>query len=135
MSITVQINPSTERRLREDAEKKGVSLDQYLASFLERHFSSGQPERLSVSKREAELLQKINLDISPETWAEYAQLKEKRLQRTITETELERSQAIAEQIEIANAKRLEVLVELSKIRGISLRALMEELGINQKNND
>jgi len=131
MSITIQINPATERRLRADAEKKGVSLDQYVASFLERHFPSGRLDSLSVSKREAELLQKINLDISPETWADYFRLKEKRLQRSITEAELDHLQNIAEKIELANAKRLEVLLELSKIRGIPLRELMKELGLNQ----
>jgi hypothetical protein len=135
MSITVQVNPTVERRLREDAEKKGVSLDQYVASFLENHFSMKRGTNLAVSKQEGELLQQINLDISPETWTEYYRLKEKRQQGKISETELEQLQALTEQIEIANAERLGVLIELSKIRGVALRSLMEELGLNNKNDE
>ncbi len=129
MSITIQLNPSLEHRLRENAQKKGVGVDQFVMQFLERNFPEENPRPLSVSKREAELLQKVNLDIPTKTWSLYLQLKAKRQSKTATEAELAALQSITEQVEAANALRIAVLAELAQIRNISIRALMEQLGL------
>ncbi len=129
MSITIQLNPSLEHRLRENAQKKGVGVDQYVMQFLERNFPEERPRPLSVSKREAELLKKVNLDISTKTWNLYLQLKAKRQSKTATESELAELQAITEQVEAANAQRTAILAELAQIRNVSLRTLMEQLGL------
>lgn len=129
MSITIQLNPSLEDRLRENAQKKGVGVDQFVLQFLERNFPEEKPRPLAVSKREAELLQQVNLDIPTQTWSLYLQLKAKRQSKTATPTELSALQAISEQVEVANAKRIAVLAELAQIRNISLRGLMEQLGL------
>lgn len=132
MSITIQIESSLENRLREGAANRGLSIEQMLAALIERSFPPRQTaaaRRLKVSKREAELLQKINLDIAPEVWATYHELKSKRQQLKLSPNELTHFQEITEQIELANAEWLAVLLELSKIRHVSLRQLMLDLGL------
>lgn len=129
MSITIQLNPSLEHRLRENAQKKGVGVDQFVMQFLERNFPEEKSGALTVSKREAELLQKVNLNIPTQTWDLYLQLKAKRQSKTATEAELSDLQAITEQVEIANAQRIAVLAELAQIRNVSIRVLMEQLGL------
>ena len=129
MSITIQLNPSLEHRLRENAQKKGVGVDQFVMQFLERNFPEEKSGSLTVSKREAELLHKVNLNIPTKTWDFYLQLKAKRQSKTATEAELSDLQAITEQVEIANAQRIAVLAELAQIRNVSIRVLMEQLGL------
>lgn len=129
MSITIQVPAALEHRLREKAAKKGIGIDQFVAQFLERNFPLEQSPQSTLSKREADLLQKINLDIPAETWDLYLKLKEKRQENTATDAELIRLLEITDQVEAANAKRIAVLAELSQIRGIPLRALMEQLGL------
>lgn len=129
MSITIQLNPSLENRLRENAKKKGVGVDQYVMQFLERNFPEEKPRPLSVSKREAELLKKVNLDISAKTWNIYLHLKAKRQSMVATEAELAELNAITEQVEAANTQRIAVLAELAQLRNVSLRTLMEQLGL------
>jgi hypothetical protein len=82
-----------------------------------------------VSEREATLLQQINLDISPEKWEIYVNLKEKRQKNSLTETEREHFLELIEEIELANARRITVLSELAQIRNVPIRVLMEQLGV------
>ncbi|MFN0175867.1 MAG: hypothetical protein ACKVU0_14535 [Saprospiraceae bacterium] len=129
MSITIQLNPSLEHRLRENAQKKGVGVDQFVMQFLERNFPEEKSGALTVSKREAELLHKVNLNIPSKTWDLYLQLKAKRQSKTATEAELSDLQSITAQVEVANAQRIAVLAELAQIRNVSIRVLMEQLGL------
>jgi len=129
MSITIQLNPSLEHRLRENAQKKGVGVDQFVMQFLERNFPDEKSQPLTVSKREAELLHKVNLEITDKIWNRYLQLKASRQSSTATEGDLAELQSITEQVEIANAQRIAVLAELALIRNVPIRYLMEQLGL------
>ena len=81
------------------------------------------------SFRAISLLQQVNLDISLEKWEFYLKLKEKCQKETITEIERNQLINISNDIEMANAKRIEVLAELSQIRNVPIRVLMEQLGL------
>ncbi len=129
MSILIQINPSLETQLREKAAKKGMALSQFISQFLEHTFPNNMTIQPSVSEREAILLQQINLDISSEKWELYLNLKEKRQKNSINQTEQEQLLSLAEEIEMANARRITVLSELAQIRKVPIRVLMEQLGL------
>jgi DNA repair photolyase len=129
MSIVLQINSDLESKLRKKATTKGMELNQYISQFLENTFSNESPANSTVSEKEAMLLQKINLDISPEMWELYLKLKEKRQKNKISSRENTQLVAITNEIEMANARRITVLAELSKIRNIPIRVLMEQLGL------
>ena len=129
MSIVIQINTDLEQRLRENALKRGVEVNQYISQFLEHLFPNKSSNQPSVSDREATLLQQINLDITPEQWQLYLKLKEKRQKGKLPKTQQEQFIQLCEAIENANVKRIAVLAELSQIRKTPIRILMEQLGL------
>jgi hypothetical protein len=88
----------------------------------------GTPPAL-LSPAEADLLQKINQGLPPEVWERYHQLVAKRRAETLTPSEHTELIRLSDQIELANARRLEHLVELARLRQISLDTLMDQLVI------
>ncbi len=135
MSITIEIDSALENRLRQDAARQGLSIDQVIASFIERQMALRNSYGRTVSKQEAALLKKIDLEIDENTWHRFRALKEKMRDRTLTDQELEEYQAINERIEAANVARLRVLVELAKLRQVPLRQLMTDLGLNPETHE
>ena len=129
MSITIQVKPLLEQRLRRSAAAKGQSVDQFVSTFLENNLSDPSSESLAVSHREAALLQNINLNIPAETWGIFHALKQKQREDNLSDTELVLYQQLAEKFELANAERLQVLFELAQLRQVSLRQVMQDLGI------
>jgi hypothetical protein len=129
MSIVVQVNTNLENRLRENASKKGLNVGTYIGQFLEHIFPEKSPSVSTVSGREATLLQQVNLDFTPEKWALYLKLKEKRQKGKLTKLQQEQLIKLTEEIEMANAKRIAVLAELAHIRNLPIRVLMEQLGL------
>ena len=135
MSVVLQINPSLEKRVRQNALKKGVDLGQFIVQFLELNFPEEKPKPPVVSKKESLLLEEINSFIPIETWERYHFLRAKRTNETINTLESAEYDAINQQIEAATVKRLTLLIELSKIRKISLDELMQQLGLTTNDDE
>ena len=129
MSLVLQINPSLENRMRQNALRKGVDLSQFIVQVLELNFPEEKLKPKTISKREVLLLQKIESAIPVETWERYHNLRAKRQEETINPSESIEYTAINQQIEAANVNRLASLIELSKIRKITLEELMNQLGL------
>ena len=86
----------------------------------------------SLSFEESDLLQHINEGISSDTWEQYEELKRKREAEILSENEHQTLLQISNQIEEANAKRIELLSRLALIRKVSLDTLMTELEITSQ---
>ncbi len=131
MSLTIELPQSIEQQFRQEATSKGLSLDNYLVQVLK------QVAQLSLSPKgtaqkelsEAELLKKINLGISEAEWATYKHLIGLLRAERLTEQEHQELIALGDKIEQANAQRLEYLLALSQLRGVSLPKVMADLGI------
>jgi hypothetical protein len=85
--------------------------------------------------RESQLLMKINKAISAPLQKRYEELLTKNREETITPIEHEELLKIIDKVETKNAERLENLIELSRIRNISLDTLMRQLHLNPLEND
>ena len=83
----------------------------------------------TLTAEESELLLQINQGLSPNIWQQYEELKQKRRMETLTEAEHQTLIEISNQIEEANASRIESLAMLAAIRNISLDVLMANLQI------
>jgi hypothetical protein len=81
------------------------------------------------SNLETELLQKINAALPRIDWEYYYSLIAKRQAETIAPDELDILVSITDRIEIANAQRIQHLIELANLRDRSLEDVMEDLGI------
>jgi hypothetical protein len=86
-----------------------------------------------LSKEEADLLRKINQGLSTEAWQRYENLNQKLHEETISPEDHQEFLKLVDQIEMADAERLFHLIELSRIRRVSVDALMEQLGIRRSN--
>jgi HNH endonuclease len=83
----------------------------------------------SLPVRESVLLQIINRGYPLELQARYTTLSAKLLTEQITDVEHEELLTLVVQLEQKNAERLQALLELAQIRGLSLEALMEDLNL------
>ena len=86
----------------------------------------------SLPANEATLLLKINQGFSDDWWEHYQELLEKRRDETLTKVEHRELLRLTDQIEQREAKRMQALVQLAKLRQRSLRGLMKELGLTAK---
>lgn len=86
----------------------------------------------SLSKRETELFEHINATLPDELQERYYELDEKRELDTLTDEEYQELMGLIGQNEVLELKRLESLVELSKIRGVPFRTLIKQLGIQPR---
>jgi hypothetical protein len=95
---------------------------------------SGKRVRLTLLEkepsRESDILQEINLGLSPENWGEYHVLIAKRQAENLTAAEQQQLIEISDRLEAANVRRMKALIELANLRGQSVDALMQELGIS-----
>jgi len=83
-----------------------------------------------LSQAESELLLKINQGIPAHLQHRYNKLIAKRRNRMLTPEEYEELLRLTDQVELLDAKRVEDLLELARIRNKPLTLLMEELGIH-----
>jgi hypothetical protein len=90
-------------------------------------FKTEAPTRLSA--RESELLEEINRGFPVEFWERYRSLIAKRQQEALAPDELAELIERTDQLEAANVERVARLSELARLRGLSLTALMDALGI------
>lgn len=131
MPITINLTPELEAMLKEVAARTGKDIDNYIVSMLEEKLLPGSAD---PRKREAEILQQINLGISQEDWRRFFHLVERRDAEQLTPEEYQELLGLTNAIESANARRMEHLVELSILRKVPLDKLMEELGIQPVSN-
>ena len=72
----------------------------------------------------------INRGLSPEKRKRFALLETKRSAGSLTEEEHEELLALSDELEQLNVDRVQYLGQLASLRGISVRALMKQLGIH-----
>lgn len=136
MTLTIELRPETESRLRKVASSSGLDTQEFVQRYLEVQFRS-EPAASQFSPREAELLQQIELDLPEARWRRYRKLSKKLLaeqrsatgEKSLVAGEYEELLELTEQVEAANAKRIERLIELARLRKVSLPELMKQLGI------
>jgi len=82
-----------------------------------------------LGKREGQLLEHINRPLPAQLQKAYHRLNEKRRSRGLTETEAKEFHQVTDRLEMADARRLECLVELAGLRKTTLEKLMRSLGL------
>jgi hypothetical protein len=99
-------------------------------------FAAWQQHTGKQAEEEAALLARIKENSCLPTAAQrrYEQLRRKCERRTLTERELTEYQALLQQLEARNVKRIETLIALAQRRGTTLRGIMAELGLHSEAN-
>lgn len=91
------------------------------------HPNLSQAEMIQIK-----LLNQINQTMLPAQYVRFQELIQKRDSSIIAEVELQELIGITDEIETRDVKRLEALIELSQIRGVSLDELMQNLGLKRE---
>ena len=129
MPLSIELTGELETRLREEAEREGVQADAWALDALQQRLAKPNGDAASLSEQETQLLRQINEGLPAATWQRYHELLEKRRPQTLSANEQQELIGIFDQIEVADAWRTESLVELSRLRGVPLQELMQQLGI------
>ena len=82
-----------------------------------------------LAEAEADLLMKINQGVPEAVQQRYDALIEKRKASTLTDGEYRELLRVTDQVELMDARRMEYLTALARIREKTLPVLMAELGI------
>lgn len=125
-NITLALSPELEQRLRVEAAKQGLEPDRYILNTLQERLLSSP----TSPPTEAELLQKINIGFSSETWQQYHALIAKRQAETLTPAEHEILIQLTDRLEHLNVDRIRAMIQLAALRNQPLTELMQSLGIN-----
>lgn len=124
LHVEAQVSPD---ELLQAVEQLGTpDLEQFVARVLALRARRAAP---SLPPEEAALLIQINLGLPSEMRARLGQLNEKCENEALTEAEHAELLGLVAQVEALEVERIERLSRLATLRGVSLTALMDELGI------
>lgn len=139
MTVTIDLAPELEARLRDEAARQGVDVGTYVTHVTTyvlgdvkdcvQRFGRIDRNPPALPAAEAELLQQINAGPGEGVWRRYHDLVAKRRAETLSPGEHAELVGLSDEIEETNARRLGQLVELARLRGVGLPALMNALGI------
>lgn len=96
------------------------------------HVLAAQAERRAphLSAKESALLARVSEGLSPELRSRLSVLRAKREDGSITDGEYQELTDLTDRAEELHAERMAALVELARLRGQSLPALMDQLGLH-----
>lgn len=132
MTLIIDLPAELEAQLREEAERAGLETGAFVRTLLEERVQRASVTRGATSQlepTEADLLQKINQGLPPQLWQRYHELIDRRRAETLTPEEQTELIGLSDQIEAANARRIRHLIELARLRQVSLEVLMDQLVI------
>lgn len=129
MTLTIDLKPELEARLRAEAARHGVDAQAFVLRALEERLGHAGGAATALSAKEAELLAQVSLGMPADVWRRYHALVGKRDDAILTPAEHAELIELSDRIEEANARRVGPLVELARLRGVTLAELMAHLGI------
>ncbi len=129
MTISVDVAADLESRLLEQAARQGVDPGQYVAGILRARLKSQDAAAPRLDPEQSRLLEDVNRGLSQGEWDRYHALAAKRQSHELTGDELAELTAMSDRIEALNARRLEQLAELARLRGVTLPELLDQLGL------
>lgn len=124
--IQVEAQLSTDELLKAIGQLNQPELDGLVFQIIALRARRQAP---GLPQDEARLLLKINQGLSPEVQKRYDELIAKRRAESLTTDEYDELLRLTNQIENLEARRMEYLAELARLRQTSLTKLMENLGI------
>ncbi len=127
MTLTLDIASELEHQILLEARRKGLDTKSFVLDLLREALAYKASS--VAARRESELLEAINRGFSEEVWVRYRELVARRQDETLSGEEHAELIALIDQIELANAHRIECLAELANLRQVPLRDLMTKMGI------
>jgi hypothetical protein len=127
VQITSAINIELDQLLDGVAQLETTDLEKFVEQVA---LILAQRKATRLHQSESDLLEQISQGIPDSTQQRYVELSAKLRDQTITPDEHQEFLALIDIVEQADADRLQHLVELSRLRQVSLNDLMNQLGIH-----
>lgn len=124
INITAQL--STTDLLHAVEQLPGDELESFVAQVITYRARRNAP---SLPHEEAELLERINMSLPEATLDRYRELIALRREERLTPEEHTELLAISDALETLHVQRMEDLIKLAAVRGVSLTRLVDDLGI------
>lgn len=118
------MNPQVTTLLREVDRLDNRALDDFITDVI-----SLRVQRSHTPAEEARLLEKINKGLPVDQVRRLRALNQKRKESSLNPSEQSELVGLVEKSEKYTVKRLKYLIALARLRGVSVRELMAELGI------
>jgi hypothetical protein len=125
-TIQLQANVSPNDLLRAVGQLDARELDEFLAEVLA---IRARRQSRCLPLAEADLLQRINQGLPAEQHDRYQELITKRQAKSLTPTEISELLQLTDQSELLEADRAAALVELARLRQVSVDDLIRDLGL------
>lgn len=119
MTITIDIKPETESRVRVLAAAEGTSPESFLSTLIEKDIQELSFPDGITAEDEAHLLQQINRGFTEEQWQRYHQLRSKLQDGSLSDEEHQELLQLSDHREMQNVQRLAMLAQLAQMRGVS----------------
>jgi hypothetical protein len=128
VQVTSQIEIDLDEVLKSVAQLEPNELEQVVNQLIA---IQARRRAVSLSTTETDLLQQINQGLPPTIRPRYEELNAKLHEETITPAEHEELLQLSDQIEQADAERLQHLIALAQLRQVSIDTLMDQIGIRR----
>ncbi len=126
MTVVLDLPPDMELKMREVAQAEGLDVSALVRETMTARLRQYDPSRALT---ETELLTRINRGFPETFWNRFRDLVAKLKSGSLTLEEQKELISHTDQTENRDAERLVYLLELSKRRGMTVPALMEQLGL------
>jgi hypothetical protein len=132
MSLTLNLDKSTENKLFIQAKNQGLNINDYVLQIIQQKIADTTTvTHLPVlSAIETELYMQINQGFAEISWDRLRELIAKRENYSLSDEELEELISMTQETERLNSNRLRALLSLSELRNTTIEKLMEELEIH-----
>jgi hypothetical protein len=124
--VEIRAQLPTERLLEAVDQLDQTALEAFVQEVLALRAKRRAP---SLPEVESELLERINRGVPSDLQARYDSLIAKRRAESLTSGEYEELQHLTDQVEGLNVERVAALVELARLRQVSIDELLAQLGI------
>lgn len=125
-TFQIEANLSSEHLLNAARKMSRRELSQFIEQVLALRARHEAPVLPSA---ESELLLKINQPVSADLQHRYEELIARRDERTLSPEEHQELLRLTDQVELLEAERVRHLIELARLRNVSLDELMRQLGM------
>jgi hypothetical protein len=126
-TISVQSEVSIDAMVRGVEQLSTPDLEQLVDRVLAIRARRRAP---SLTRKETDLLRRINQGITPNKQVRFDELTAKRRADTLTSSEHQELLELLDLIEQHDVKRMEALAELAQLRNLPIRVLIKDLGIH-----
>lgn len=138
MTLTIDLPPEIETRLRERAVATGLSAETIVMDALAEQFSGRPASSLvaaALSPEEARLMREINQGPSESEWRRYHDLIAVRRSESLGPDQHAELLVLSDRMEELHARRLENVARLARLRDVPFDRLVDELGLRRSGHD